>query len=114
MLVQGRHGAPAPAVLLRVVEDVDRLLSQVPGTLGGGEDEGRAGVDRPVAVVDDQRLFDHAPVQVVLDRELVGFVQGVEPPGRLQAFLRRLTQRGASPSCACRTSGSTGGIPPGC
>ena len=52
VLVEGRHGAATPAVLLRVVEDVHRLLPEVRGALGGGEDEGRAGVDRPVAVVD--------------------------------------------------------------
>ena len=41
MLLQGRHSAPTPAIILGMVKDVDWLLPQVLGTLGGGEDEGR-------------------------------------------------------------------------
>ena len=85
MLIQSRHGAPAPAVLLCVVKDVHRLLPQVPGTLSGGEDEGRAGIYRPVAIVDHQRFLDYATVQVVLHCELIGFVHSVESPRRHQA-----------------------------
>ena len=66
VLVQSRHRAPTPAVLLCMVEDVDRLLPQVPGTLSRGEDEGRAGVDRPVAVVNHKRLLDDTDISLLV------------------------------------------------
>src|SRR4029453_14292342 len=45
MLLQRCHGAPASAIVLGMVEDVDRLLPQVLGTLSGGEDEGWHSID---------------------------------------------------------------------
>src|SRR5215475_15440812 len=39
MLLQRGHGAPASASILGMVQDVDRLLTQVLGPLSGGEDE---------------------------------------------------------------------------
>ena len=39
------HLTPAPYVVLRMAEDVDRPLPQFSGALRVGEDEGHAGVD---------------------------------------------------------------------
>src|SRR6266487_5071049 len=60
MLLQRGHDAPASAIVLGMVEDVDRLLPQVLGTLSGGEDEGRARIDWPVTSIDQQRVLSHA------------------------------------------------------
>jgi hypothetical protein len=68
-----------------MVQDVDRLLPQVPGTLSGSEDEGRARIDWPVTIIDHQRLLNDAPVQILLTGELMGFVQRVVSPGGPQA-----------------------------
>src|SRR5215510_9125097 len=45
MLLQRGHGAPAAAIVLGMVEDVNRLLPQVLGPLSGGEDEGCTRID---------------------------------------------------------------------
>src|SRR5688572_21178515 len=42
VLLQRGHAAPAPVVVLAMVEDVDRFLPQVLRPLRGREDEGRA------------------------------------------------------------------------
>src|SRR5262247_4396511 len=39
MLLQRCHGAPAAAIVLGMIEDVDRLLPQVLGPLSSGENE---------------------------------------------------------------------------
>ena len=97
MLLQRCHGAPASAIVLGMVEDVDRLLPQVLGTLSGGEDEGRARIDWPVTIIDHQRLLDHAPVQILLTGELIGLVQRVVPPGGPQAVAAQIHTKGGQP-----------------
>src|SRR5215470_4134772 len=74
MLLQRGHGAPASAIVLGVVQDVDWLLLQVLGPLSGGEDEGPTRIDWPVTIIDHQRFLDHAPVQILLTGELMWFV----------------------------------------
>ena len=80
-----------------MVEDVDRLLPQVLGPLSGGEDEGPARIDWPVTIINHQRLLDHAPVQILLTGELMGFVQRVVPPGGPQAVSAQIQTEGGQP-----------------
>src|SRR5262245_15239633 len=97
MLLQRGHGAPASAIVLGMVEDVDRLLPEVLGTLSGGEDESPASIDWPVTVMDHQRLLDHAPVQILLTGWLMGLVQRVVPPGGPQAVAAQIQTEGRQP-----------------
>src|SRR5215831_2791393 len=94
MLLQSCHGAPASASVLGMVEDVDRLLPQVLGTLSGGEDEGPTRIDWPVTIIDHQRFLDHAPIQILLTSELMWFVQRVVPPGGSQAVAAQVQTEG--------------------
>src|SRR5882724_5969851 len=97
MLLQRGHGAPASAIVLGMVQDVDRLLPQVLGPLSGGEDEGRTRIDRPVTIIDHQRFLDHAPVQILLTGELMGLVQRVVAPGGPQAVAAQIQTEGGQP-----------------
>src|SRR5215831_7917941 len=97
MLLQSCHGAPASAIVLGMVEDIDRLLPQVLGPLSGGEDEGPTRIDWPVTIIDHQRLLDHAPVQILLTGELMGLVQRVVPPGGPQAIAAQIQTEGGQP-----------------
>src|SRR5712691_5812075 len=54
MLLQRGHGTPASAIVLGMVEDIDWLLPQVLGPLGGSENEGRARINGPVTIIDHQ------------------------------------------------------------
>src|SRR5262247_1905642 len=90
MLLQRGHGAPASASVLGMVEDVYRLLPQVLGPLGGGEDEGPTRIDRPVTIIDHQRFLNHAPVQILLTGELMRFVQRVVSPGGSQTVAAQI------------------------
>src|SRR5215510_2178225 len=97
MFLQRCHGAPASAIVLGMVQDVDRLLPQVLGPLSSGEDEGPARIDWPVTIMDYQRLLDHTPVQILLTRELMGLVQRVVPPGGPQAVAAQIHTQGGQP-----------------
>src|SRR5579862_1150560 len=84
-LVQIFLGAALPEIVLRVVEHIDRLLPHVAGALGGREEIGGRGIDRPVAIPQPQRVQDEARLEVILDRQLRHVVAGVVPPRRQEA-----------------------------
>ena len=80
-LVKSRLGAARVEVVLGVVEDVNGRLLHVPSALGGGEQIGRTGVNRPVAIPKPEGLEDITGTHIVLPRKLGYLVGGIEPPG---------------------------------